>query len=217
MKKLITIILSVAIITTMAIIFTGCTNDSLYKLTREFNNISDTAASMDSVDKADINTVSLSIESNDVMMTLEYSLDAETLTLIDKVDAVRGLYDLISEKTDNIEAMKTDLKAEVTVIKSLIKDLRSQNAVLTDDERAIIDAYITEIRTISVTLSDTIGKAYLRMHELKGSYTLGNIDTVLTTFTEVNDVLQIRVDSLVRLGEIAEEINIMLTAKIAIE
>jgi len=221
MKKIINVVICIAIVATMATVFVGCSNDSLYALSRELVKISETTNSMDEVADDDMEEMSgsLTINNSEVFLSLDSGIENTNLnqTLVEKVDNARTLYGEIAIKKESILNMKSELQAQVLIIKEQIKEARSQNIELTDEEHVIIEEYINELKNIREILTATIGNAYLRMHALKGSYNLGNIDTIVTTFSEVNDVLTIRVESLERLQEIATDLDILLSSKINIE
>jgi DNA repair ATPase RecN len=146
-----------------------------------------------------------------MLSTLAYA--EEEMTTAGKVAEALSIFDEIKAKTETIENGKTTLKASANNIKSLVSELRAAGVQPTEEEKVIIEAYITEIKGIEAALTDTIGKAYKRMHDLRGSYNLANIDTIYTTFNEVNDVLDIRVEKLDRLNEIANEVTALLEEK----
>lgn len=215
MKKLITAVTCIALIAIVAMTLTGCNNTTLNRLSKEFKSIAETTTSMDKVEDQDLNSIESNLMSDSGVYYLSTEVTEQTvMTPTGKVSEALALHDEIKTKTLYIETGKTELKSSITDIKEIIRALREQNIQLTEEERLIIEGYITEIKEINVTLRETIGKAYKRMYDLRGSYKLANIDTIVTTFTEVNQVLDIRVTNLDRLNVIAEEVEILLNAKI---
>jgi len=58
----------------------------------------------------------------------------------------------------------------------------------------------------------SIGQAYRKMADLRGHYTLENIDVVLSTHQDVAEVLAMRWENLNRVEEIFAEVLLMVTA-----
>lgn len=214
MKKIITLIICVAIIGTMSIALVGCgDNQTFNSLSRAFNAVAETSTSIDNVDNNDLKSIGTNfmVENEELCLSTAYMLAAGEHTT--KVQEALALHEAIKAKTELIETGKSELKAKIDEIKDMIQALKAAGATVTEEEKVLIKAYIEEIKTINETLKGTIGKAYKRMYDLRGQYTLANVDNVITTFTEVDEVLGVRITNLDRLNEIADEVKVLLESK----
>lgn len=94
---------------------------------------------------------------------------------------------LISER-ESIRAYAESIRASVST-------LREQNYVLLEDDRAQIRSDIDQLKALRQTVMDTAGQAYQRIYDLRGSYTRENLPEINQVFTEVIDVLNIRLQA----------------------
>lgn len=213
MKKILTIVAVVTIVAVMSMILAGCNGDGLNKLSREFRSAVSTAQSVDDVDSKDLKPMQNDLLTNTDMVLLSSEGTTETDTDINKLSLTLAIHDEIKAKTERINLKREELKTEVEEIKVLIEAFKRLNIELTEEEKALVDEYIAELKEINLTLRETIGKAYKRMYDLRGQYKLSNIDTIHTTFTEVNEVLAVREENVDRLVEIADEVRELLEVK----
>lgn len=214
MKKIIISVICVALVGVLALSLAACSNTSWTALNNAFQNVKETTESIDDVSNEDLASIDSNFSTgSDIIMLSTTFANAEEMTTAGKVAAALSVFDEIKAKTESIENGKATLKTSVANIKTIISELRAAGVHPTEEDKAVIEAYINEIKEIDLALTDTIGKAYKRMHDLRGSYNLANIDTVLTTFNEVNEVLDLRIEKLNRLNEIANEVTALLNSK----
>jgi len=219
MKKILSTVLCAVVIAAICVTMAACSGDSFYQLERALRNINDTSDSMDEVANEDLQpiTSSFSIESDIVMLSNEIAVAEDEMTKTEKVSAILTLHDEIKAYTETIKSGKEELMASIQEIKDIVKNLKAQGYKLTEEDRASLKTYIDELKEINETLKGTIGKAYKRMYDLRGHYNLANADTIYTTFTEVKEVLNTRIQKLDRLNEIADELILKFGAEVTAE
>lgn len=214
MKKLLTITVCVALIGILTVAFTACNMDCLSKLSKAFDSAQEAVESTDDVDKTEFIENELLTSENDViMLSTEQVVEEDDLTRYEKVEQALEIFDEIKLKSVSISDKKAELKEQIIDIKAVVKELREKDAELTEEEKALMESYINEIKTIANTLRDTVGDAYKRLHDLRGQYNLGNIDNIVTTFNEVNAVLDTRIECADRLSEVAQDVEEILETK----
>lgn len=187
----------------------GCaSSDGLSELTRIVSQGEETADAFDEVEEQDLSDSSIS--SFGTILPLSYSLMDGELSTAEKIALIRQARADIRSTHTAIVAERATFKIAVSDLRESIEAFRASEDTLTDEEKAVLDARKTELRTINATLRDTIGKAYRQMANLRGSYSLENIDHILSVHQEVLAVMQTRLTNITRANAILQEIILML-------
>jgi hypothetical protein len=197
----------------VSILFIGCSADTdglaLFQKTVSANM--DVSSSLDPVDETDLSEAVITDLSAYLLeqRTENLALTIE-LTPYEKVQEIRRLHAQIVTTHDSIVQTRNDNVIAFETIKSTIANLRENEVTISDEDKVIIQAWTTELKEIKLVLQGTIGKAFVQMRDLRGMYTLENVDHILITYQRVADVLQTRLDSIQRVFTILTESNIIL-------
>ncbi len=192
--------------------FIGCgENSELWDLQVALNQGIQDINTLDAVDEEDlseqdIEAVGLEMTETSVI-ELSVTLLEEPLTIQEKIDLIQATHANIKTIQLDINTKKAELKIAVEALKGDIQLFRNGDETLSDEDKALIKAYIEEILTIRDELKATIGQAYRKMADLRGQYRLANIDLILTTFQDVEEVLQLRLTKITRLLEIVSSLD----------
>ena len=192
--------------------FIGCgENSELWDLQVALNQGIQDINTLDAVDEADlseqdIEAVGLEMTETSVI-ELSVTLLEEPLTIQEKIDLIQATHTNIKTIQLDINTKKAELKIAVEALKVDIQAFRNGDETLSDEDKALIKAYIEEILTIREALKATIGQAYRKMADLRGQYRLANVDLILTTFQDVEEVLQLRLAKITRLLEIVSSLD----------
>lgn len=211
MKRIIHSVLSITLIVALGAMLVGCgENVSLYQFERAFRDTITVSENLDQVadeDLASTDVEDLAFIIGDSVMQLS---DTSEPTVQEKIARIRELHDLIFQvHTDNVNTTQSiRLTAETT--RTAIADFRSQGLNLTEADQTQIQAWVTELQEIKLTLQSTIGLAFAQMRDLRGMYTLENLDLILSTYEGVYATLQTRSECLIRSLEILEDSQLLI-------
>lgn len=166
-------------------------------------------------------------QTNDVLIDLEKTImEVEEIVYEDDFDSIVSLslesQETTTELSDNnlrenflnlrlelryihYEFMEVVYRNKQTVveIRTLIRNLKSNEIPLSEDDINLIQEQILIIRENRKAIMDTKGDGYLRLKELKGQYNIENYDLVMQTITEVIEVIENR---LLYIGNIEESL-----------
>ncbi len=201
----------VAIMTlvTSATLLASCATSDLNVLTRKLDANNST---METLDNAEEETDSFETESA-VVHPLSL-VQADDLTAGEKIDLVLSLRDSILAKQASLEETKTIVREDLVTLKAAIQQFKDMGLTLTDEEKILVSGYGDELDIIKVELKATVGLVYKELVELRGHYTLGNLDMILETYQTADDTMSVRVDGATRIAAIIDEVNTLLAVRI---
>ncbi len=81
-------------------------------------------------------------------------------------------------------------------IRSSVETIKTNQYIVLDGDKTIITEHIQNLKLYRDGLLETKGLAYLRIHELKGTYTRENLPDIIIVFEEVIEILEYRLDTL---------------------
>lgn len=208
MKRILTLLL----FTTLALGLTGC--QTVSNLDRLQFLLSESLGDLDLYDNPgeteldDQNVEDLVQDGDhDEIQTLAWQLSEVTLTTQEKLTLIRAEFAQIKATHLEIQTKRTELSIAFQSLKSDYALFKENESVLTEDEIALVTSYIEEVKQIREDLKATIGLVYPKLRSLRGNYNLANIDLILTTYTDVSDVLDLRLAKIVRLQEIIQAVD----------
>ncbi|XMB72441.1 hypothetical protein RJI07_00720 [Mycoplasmatota bacterium WC30] len=159
--------------------------DNLLRATNNINSVSESYATETAVGTveelafSDINyeVMELSESTNDLILFNELRLE------------LIGLHEQIIEQRDIIRDYRDS-------IRNSIETIRENQYMILDDDKTIITEHIQNLKSYRDGLLETRGLAYLRIKELRGSYTRENLPDIMIVFGEVKEVLEYRLETL---------------------
>jgi len=207
MKIMMKRIFTVLSLATFVFVLSGCqTNPELDQLQYQLTESLEAIELFDNpgeAELADSNVDDLMIEINqNEIQTLAWEVLDESLTTQEKIAAIRAKFLHMKETHLAIQTNRTELGIAFQTLKSDFKLFRESELTLTEDEIILITAYIDELKLIREDLKATIGLVYPKLRTLRGLYNLANVDLILSTYTEVSEVLDLRLAKIMRLQEI---------------
>jgi len=208
MKKILTLLL----FTTLVIGLTGCqTNSELDRLQFLLSESLDDLDLYDNPGESELDDQNVEDLMQDGsqgdVRTLAWQMSEVTLTTQEKLTLIRAEFAQIKETHLEIQTKRTELSIAFQSLKSDYALFKESESVLTEDEIVLITSYIDEVKQIREDLKATIGLVYPKLRSLRGNYNLANIDLILTTYTDVSDVLDLRLAKVVRLQAIIAAVD----------
>ena len=172
------------------------------------NRTVETAESLDDVADSDL------AESNatglDVALPLSFELLEETLTPAQKTALLRSLRQEIRTTHAAILLKRTEVRTAFTDLKAAVQSFREAGLTLTEEQKTRLGQLREELSAITADLRSSVGQAYRKMADLRGKYNLENLDLLLSVHQEVAAELAMRLEKLDRIGEILEEVTLMV-------
>jgi len=208
MKKILTLLL----FTTLVIGLTGCqTNSELDRLQFLLSESLDDLDLYDNPGESELDDQNVEDLMQDGsqgdVRTLAWQMSEVTLTTQEKLTLIRAEFAQIKETHLEIQTKRTELSIAFQSLKNDYALFKESESVLTEDEIVLITSYIDEVKQIREDLKATIGLVYPKLRSLRGNYNLANIDLILTTYTDVSDVLDLRLAKVVRLQAIIAAVD----------
>jgi len=212
MKKISKWFLLLAMVGMTSLVFVGCSaSDGLYTFVTSAQRNIEAAENLDDVADADL------AESTDDTLDLSLSLALELaeddpLTNAEKIALIRALRTEIRATHEGILAQRAEVRIAFEDMKTAVIAFREAGFTLSEEQQTRLAELRTELRAITDEMKASIGQAYRKMADLRGHYTLENIDVVLSTHQDVAEVLAMRWENLNRVEEIFAEVLLMVTA-----
>ncbi len=150
-------------------------------------------------DLAETNLTPLDASSTFEVVTLSNRV---TLDARDQIAAIRALHQAIRVTHAEIVLIREDNRIAREELRVSIQTFKANNLTLSEADRATLDAYVAELKTIREALIETNGDAFQMMKGLRGKYNLQNIDLVETTLNDVSAILIARKAQFQRVSEI---------------
>jgi len=121
--------------------------------------------------------------------------------------------EIVRMRDDN-QALIATLKLDVADIKILIDTFKTQGLKLTETERAWAIELRDQARDLRESVKATIGKVYEPISELRGQYTLENLDLIFEVYQVAYENMVIRQDALLAFNGMIIEVKDFLTIKV---
>lgn len=213
MKRIFLSVLSGVILLIFAASLIACSpSDELSTFEKDVSQSIAVSDSLDTIDENDLSETLLTdlsyTEYNPVYQKLSIG---ENATVFEKIQEVRSLHQaIVSIHAQNISDVYEN-KIKVATLKQSIDDFHRQSYHLSDEEITQLSAWKTELQSIKDTLQETIGKVYVPMRNLRGTYSTENLDNILAIYNDVLSELQTRQDCLQRISEIIENANQLIS------
>lgn len=189
----------------------GCTAfDGLPTFLTAANRSLEASDSLDDV--ADSDLADSTSSGLDVSLPLSFELLEENeLTNAEKIALLRSLREEIRTTHASIVLKRSEIRTGLTDLKAAVNDFRDAGLTLTSEQKTRLGELKTELLAITEELKASVGKAYRKMADLRGKYTLQNLDLLLSTHQEVADELAMRLEKIERIGEILQEVTLMVS------
>lgn len=185
--------------------------NGLILLERAASQSIEVSDSLDEVDDSDLSDAAiddLGVElSSSSIMNLSLN---EDLTPYEKIVEIRRLHTLIVEIHFDIVDERDQTRIAFETLRTSIASARENSIILSDEDKVQVEQWVTELKEIRTELQATIGLAYAQMRDLRGTYTLENLDHILSTHQDVLDVLNLRLEKIQRTHEILAAANDLL-------
>ncbi len=194
---------------TISALLASCATSALDVLTRKIDANNTTVASMDNAQEE-----SETFEAANAVITPLSLVQDDALTVGEKMDLVLSLRDAIRTKQAEIDETKTIIHEDLVTLKAAVQQFKELGLTLTDEEKTTVTAYGDELDGIKVELKATVGLVYKQIVELRGHYTLENLDTILETYMTADDAMSVRVNGVTRIAAIIDEVNTLLAVRI---
>ena len=220
MKKLITSAICIAIIGIIAIGLSACNlSDPFTKTEKAFAQAVEVCDSLDEPQESDLSSANVQTnfaqtEESDIVLL---SADIKEVGILDNAEKIQQALDYLANiraRQAELDGYRASVKVEITTFKAGVKSFREQGLTLTEEEKQLLNDYVTEIKELREAIKGTIGKVYAKLKDTRGLYRV-SIDAALQNLESVSAQMDIRVNSAGRLYEIATEINALLDAKLS--
>lgn len=211
MKKITQWLGLIALAGLTAFAFLGCSAaDGLYTFVTTAQRNLEAVNNLDDVAEEDM--ADSTDDTLDLSLHLAYTLAEESeLTNAEKIALIRQLRTEIRTFHEAIVAQRAEVRIAFEDMKSGVIAFREAGFTLTEEQQTRLGELKTELRAITEEMKASIGQAYRKLADLRGHYTLENIDLVLSTHQEVSEVLAMRLENLNRIEEIFAEVLAMVT------
>lgn len=169
---------------------------------QEFNDVTDEDTNDDEVE---------ALYSGSIQVV---SLSATTLDLTnqDKIDYIKSLFQLIRETHLENVALAESTKLSWDELILNIQVFRDSDLELLPDDKEILITYRHEIRTRRTEVRATFGDIKELFDELRGKYTIENLDMITENLEEVLNILDLRQEYITYLNQVILDVDLMITS-----
>ena len=169
---------------------------------QEFNDVTDEDTNDDEVE---------ALYSGSIQVV---SLSATTLDLTnqDKIDYIKSLFQLIRETHLENVALAESTKLSWDELILNIQVFRDSDLELLPDDKEILITYRNEIRTRRTEVRATFGDIKELFDELRGKYTIENLDMITENLEEVLNILDLRQEYITYLNQVILDVDLMITS-----
>lgn len=205
MKK----ILWIPLLALLALSLSACAlNNDFAVFERALDRGIQTADQLDRIDAQDlsetgVNGLSAVIEDEIVQMAFE------SFAVLPIVEDIRALHQSIRVMHAEIVLIREDNRVQREELRATIEAFREAGLRLSEEDKAVLNGYVEELRTIRDSLIETNGTAFQKMKSLRGQYRLENAETIKSTLQEVLELLEGRKGQFERVGEIIAAVQAM--------
>ncbi len=192
-----------------AALLASCATTELNVFTRKLDANQTTIQTMDNAQSENA-----SFETAQAIIT-PLSLNGEDdLTVGQKIDLVLSLRDSILAKQATLDDLKPIIREDIATLKAAVQQFKDLGLTLTEEERTTLRTLGAELDAIKVEVKATVGLVYKKLAELRGQYTLENLDMILDTYQAADLAMSVRVTCVTRIGAIIDEVNELLAVRI---
>ncbi len=192
-----------------AALLASCATTELNIFTRKLDSNQTTIQTMDNAQEENP-----SFENAQVRITPLSLNGDDALTVGEKIDLVISLRDSILAKQATLDEAKPIIKEDIATLKAAVQQFKDLGLTITEEEKATLRAFGAELDAIKVEVRATVGLVYKKLAELRGQYTLENLDMILDTYQAADEAMSVRVTCVTRMGAIIDEVNDLLAVRI---
>ena len=166
----------------------------------------------DAVESDDLYEQTLNQLSFSHVQTLSTSLDATSMTTVEKIEYARSLYDEIRVLHAQNVIKFVENKSSFTTLKENVVLFREGDFTLTEEDESTLLLYKDELATRRLVVKETIGDIRDLLVELKGNYNLEHIDLIISNFETIKEILQLRQDHMIYVSTVLVDVNLIVSA-----
>jgi len=123
-------------------------------------------------------------------------------------------WQFIKAAQSQIDSQRLELESNVQTMKELVSLFKERSLTLSLEEITWVRGNRIQLREYREDIKATTGLVYAPIKELKGMYSIENIDLIADTFKQAADNMAIRLDVIVNVNAIISEVNNFLTSKV---
>ena len=134
--------------------------------------------------------------------------------ILARIEQIMFFRQEIVRMRDANHLLVTLMKLEIADIKTLIDAFKTEGLKLNETERAWAIELRNQAKDLRESVKATIGKVYEPISQLRGQYTLENLDLIYDTYSVAYENMIIRQDALTAFNDMIIEVKDFLTIKV---
>lgn len=145
---------------------------------------------------------------------LHESESNDEATILARIEQIMFFRQEIVRMRDANHVLVAQMKLEIADVKALIDAFKTAGFKLTETERAWAIELREQAKLLRDSIKATIGKVYEPISQLRGQYTLENLDLIYDTYAVAYENMIIRQDALSAFNGMIIEVKDFLTIKV---
>jgi hypothetical protein len=134
--------------------------------------------------------------------------------ILARIEQIMFFRQEIVRMRDANHLLVTQMKLEIEDVKTLIDAFKTEGLKLNETERAWAIELRNQAKDLRESVKATIGKVYEPISQLRGQYTLENLDLIYDTYSVAYENMIIRQDALTAFNGMIIEVKDFLTIKV---
>gem|GEM_PF-3175997 len=211
MKRLLRSLFAVSLFSILLLAMLGCASgDGLTLFLLAAGRGVETVDSLDDIADEDIDDATVDDLSLALSEGVSHLAGEAEPTPAERIAAIWAIRSEIRTTHDEIVLSRAAVRTAFEHLKDDVARFRDSGQTLTEDDRIRVAELREELKTISASLRDSIGRPYKLMKSLRDRYERENLDLIYDTHVQVLGILDARLTSLDRIQAIFAELAAML-------
>ncbi len=191
----------------VSVVLFGCASNPLDAMVTEAIASQNQLASLDDAEEEEV-----------PLQTSMLDVFASSIPELSNAEKIALILDIRSELVliqMEVNELRTQAQTLIPTFRERVAAFKSSGLTLNEEEQARLTEQRQTLRSARLELQSTRGMVQAQLIELRGQYTLANIDMILDTYLEVQTSMNTRVNSIQTIVTILTEVDALLQTKLA--
>lgn len=144
-----------------------------------------------------------------------FSSSIDDLSNAEKVSLILDIRAELLLHQVEVNQLRSDLQTLIPLFRERVTAFKTSGLTLTEEERTWLNGLRLECQAARIDLQGTRGMVQAKLAELRGQYSLDNLDMILDTYLGIQQSMNVRLNSIQTIHEIISEVDAFLQLKLA--
>lgn len=144
-----------------------------------------------------------------------FSSSIDDLSNAEKVSLILDIRAELLLHQVEVNQLRSDLQTLIPLFRERVTAFKTSGLTLTKEELTWLNGLRLECQAARIDLQGTRGMVQAKLAELRGQYSLDNLDMILDTYLGIQQSMNVRLNSIQTIHEIISEVDAFLQLKLA--